>query len=289
MAIIVNEQGQVKIGGRVVRKRNPEERATVGAPPKLAGRLEYAVSLAGFDAKHDANMQNNVKRDDEFLRDALADFEDAVREAYVKAMTPAVTKVKNVMADPRFTNEARRDMAKEAIAPARAEWVKAASKYLADIQNGLRDIENLLLLALEPETEGMTPEVVEARARECREAVLSMPEPERGKLLLDLGEKAALEPLHALKSDPLKRQAARPEVLTSAREAAIVAQDGEWLLFDWKQQKRVLEAASARLAMMEVGTRGGLQQLGVDYETDHGAEWVQVVGKALAKSEKVLV
>ena len=289
MAIIINEQGQVKIGGRVVRKSNPEERATVGMKPKYAATLEFALSLSGFDQKHDANMQNLVKRDDEYLRAALMDFEKSLFVAYQAAMTPAISSVKNIMADGRFTNEARRNEALKAIEPAREKWLSAASKHLLDLQNSLRDIENLLLLALMPETEGMTPEVVEARARECREAVLSMPETGRIKLLLELGAKGALEPLHSLKSDPLKREAAKPEVLTQAREAAILSQDGGWLLFDWKQHKRILEAAGARLATMESGTNYGLQALGLEGFDGNAAQWVQVVNRALEKSAAVLV
>ncbi len=289
MAIKNFENGRVEIGGRVVRKSNPDERATVGRKPEYASGLEYALSMSGFDAKHNVNMQALVKRDDAYLRNALMDFEKSLCAAYMAAMTPAISSVKNIMADTRFTNEARRNEALKAIEPARAKWISAASKYLVDLQNSLRDIENLLLLALMPETEGMTPEVVEARARECREAVLSMPEADRVKLLLDLGSKAALEPLHALKSDPLKRQAAKPEVLAGAREAAIEAQDGAWILFDWKQHKRILEAAGARLATMESGTNYGLQALGLEGFDGNAAQWVQVVNRALEKSASVLV
>ena len=289
MAIKNFENGRVEIGGRVVRKSNPEERKTLGMRPEYAATLEYVLSQTGFDPKSNANMQNLVKRDDEYLRRALEDFELSIYKAYQDAMTPAISSVKNIMADTRFTNEARRNEALKAIEPARVKWIAAASKYLLNLQNGLRDIEILIGLALVPETEGMTPEVVEARARESREAVLSMPEVERVKLLLDLGKKAALEPLHALKSDPLKREAAKPEVLAGAREAAIMAMGGEWLLFDWKQHKRILEAAGARLATMESGTNYGLQALGLEGFDGNAAQWVQVVNRALEKSASVLV
>ncbi|UTF50895.1 hypothetical protein NLA06_03090 [Desulfomicrobium sp. ZS1] len=289
MAIKNFENGRVEIGGRVVRKSNPEERKTLGMRPEYAATLEYVLSQTGFDPKSNANMQNLVKRDDEYLRNALMDFEKSLFAAYQDAMTPAISSVKNIMADTRFTNEARRNEALKAIEPARVKWIAAASKYLLNLQNGLRDIEILIGLALVPETEGMTPEVVEARARECREAVLGMEPGACAKLLLELGAKGALEPLHSLKSDPLKREAASAEVLAGAREAAIMAQGGEWLLFDWKQHKRILEAAGARLATMEAGTNYGLQALGLEGFDGNAAQWVQVVNNALAKSEAVLV
>jgi hypothetical protein len=289
MAIKNFENGRVEIGGKVVRRRTPDEMAMVGQRPKFVGRLEYALSLAGFGVEADKVLQSIGNNDDEFLRVALADFEDSVREAYLNSMKPGIAKVGKVMADPRYTLEAKRNEAREMIEPARAEWIKAASKYMADLIGGLRDIENLLLLALEPWTDRQAPLVLEARARECREAVLSLPAPERAKMLLDLGAKGALEPLHALKSDPLKREAASADILIGAREAAIEAQDGGWLLFDWRQQKRVVEAAGARLAGMEVGTNYGLRALGLEGYDGNASQWTQLANAALEKSEKVLV
>lgn len=288
MAIKHLENGQIEVGGRTVRKRNPEELKTIGATPELPSILEGVLAQAGLDPKSDEPVRNIITRDDEFVRRELRDFEGAVGQAFVNAMTPAVAQVKNVMADGRFTTEAKRQQAEEAIAPARAKWVAAASKYLADLQNGLFFIDGLLLMALQPETPDVTPEVVEARARECREAVLSMPEAERAKLLLDLGGKAALEPLHAIKFDPLKREAAKPDVLVAARESAIRAQDGDWLLQDRDIQRRLLSEAAARLAVMEVGVNAGLLTLGLESKS-HGEQWSQVANLALEKSEAVLL
>ena len=288
MAIKNFENGRVEIGGRVVRKSNPEERKTLGMRPEYAATLEYVLSQTGFDPKSNANMQNLVKRDDEYLRRALEDFELSIYKAYQDAMTPAISSVKNIMADTRFTNEARRNEALKAIEPARVKWIAAASKYLLNLQNGLRDIEILIGLALVPETEGMTPEVVEARARECREVVLGMEPGACAKLLLELGSKAALEPLHALKSDPMKREAAPAEVLAGARAAAIKAQDGAWLLQDWEIQKKLVSEAAARLSTLEAGVNVGLQALGLESRSN-GGQWAQLANNALAKSEAVLV
>ena len=289
MAIKNFENGRVEIGGRVVRRRNPEELKTNGARPEYPSILEATLARAGFDPKADIPVRGLVTRDDEFTRYALRDFEVAVATAIENAMTPTIAKVKNVLADGRFTPEAQRQQAEEVIAPARAKWMTAASKHMLDLQNGLRDIEILIGLALMPEAEDMKPEVAEARARECREVVLGMEPGACAKLLLELGAKGALEPLHSLKSDPLKREAASAEVLAGAREAAIMAQGGEWLLFDWKQHKRILEAAGARLATMEAGTNYGLQALGLEGFDGNAAQWTQVVNNALAKSKAVLV
>jgi hypothetical protein len=289
MAIRIFENGRIEVGGKVVKRRNPEDLLTIGAKPKLASGLEFALTLAGFEHKHDVHLQQFAKRDDEFIREALRDFEDAVRSAYVDAMKPAKAKAENIMADGRFTPEAKRNQAAEAIEPARAKWVKVASEHMAQLIGGLRDIENLLLLALLPDLDGMTPEVAEARARECREAVLSMTMEDRAGLLLELGSKAALEPLHALKSDPLKREAASADILAGAREAAIKAQDGGWLLKDWELQKRMVEEAAGRLATLEAATNYALQALGLDGYEGNAGQWTQLSHNALVKSDKVLV
>jgi hypothetical protein len=290
MAISINEQGQVKINGRYVRKPDMSARETVNKPPKAISRLEYAMSFAGFDQKHDIHMTNVSERDDRYVREALAHFEDELREAFVKALTPAVAKVKNVMADKRYTMEAKRNEALEAIAPARAEWVKAANKFINGLIFQLRETESFMTGALMPEfEETVSQEVIEARARECREAVLNLGEVDRVKLLLALGQRAALEPLHALKSDPLKREAAQADVLTQAREAAIMAQDGEWILFEWRQQQRILETAGARLATMEHAMNQGFKAMGLSEHEGDAAQWTRHVHRALEQSAAVLV
>lgn len=288
MAIKNFENGRVEIGGRVVRKRNPDELKTLGARPEFPSLFESTLARSGFDPKADIPVRGLVTRDDDFLRRAMIDFEAAVATAFENAMAPAIAKVKNVLADGRFTPEAQRQQAEEVIAPARAKWLDVASKQMLTLQNGLRDIEILIGLALLPEAEDMKPEVAEVRARECREVVLSMEPGACAKLLLELGSKAALEPLHALKSDPLKRDAAPAEVLAGARAAAIKAQDGAWLLQDWEIQKKLVSEAAARLSTLEAGVNVGLQALGLESRSN-GGQWAQLANNALAKSEAVLV
>ena len=253
--------------------------ATTESP--VSGFLNGTFHASAFKQLR-AFVQNS---DSEWLRQQLMEHDTKLAEVADRAkVVETLSKADATARDTDLTPEAAKRRAMVILASLLDDVHARHSPIVGGAMADLVDAVALVKMAVAPELSG-NEQVREMRAQEIRRAIFDTDKGDRAALVLDLGNRAALEGLLAVESCPLGR-VVEPEVLSQAKRAALSAMEVDFLLDAVASRRDVLASLAARCDMIENAIRDFLSAYGVKPAAP--VSWTVATASAIKDSETFL-
>ena len=250
-------------------------------PTGLSGFLQGSLHANGFKQLR-AYVANS---DSEWTRQQILDMDNALASiANEIKLDDKLTKARNTVLDVDLTDAARRKRALVIIADLLDDIHGRHGRVVARAMTALNEAVDVVKMALAPDLTG-NEQVRELRAQEVRRVIFDVPKGDRAALVLDLGNRAALEGLLACESCPLGRLV-EDEILTQAKRGALAKMGVDFLLDQIEDRRDILRNVAARCDMLEQGIREFLSAYGVRPVAP--VTWIVATASAIEESGRFL-
>ncbi|HMM38196.1 MAG TPA: hypothetical protein PKB11_05510 [Desulfovibrio sp.] len=188
-------------------------------------------SVIGLDSL-DVRLNNIISRDSAWTRERRAPRYDALCEALLPLGKPW-GEAKKILGNRDLRPEIVHQRAREVLTKAIPALTPSLEKIVAETAQEARVVDQI-------RREVWTPDPADKdaylKAREVRDVLRGMSEPERARLLMDAAKLGRLEVLGALKSDPFGLLVARlPEGTMDHAETLALSAAGLGWLDDWRE------------------------------------------------------
>ena len=266
MAIKIDEKGAVRIQGRIPRRFQSmvvEKRASQrGVDPKGVPSI-LADALLEVEPQFAKEFSASTVRDDELIRRDLSAVEGGIGQVVQDRYLALAGAIENISKDLALSREGKREKMWSAVEDFMSKIVEAGSGPLAHLLSLEVQILELFKGAIDPEIPDDKKVEYELQKREVRDFLRLQNESDRAATALNFGKSANLVALEAIERDPLGNGLVSKDALDAAKETAVVAQGGEWIIQEQKSAEKSVDAAKRRIHFLERCLLNGLVYRGL--------------------------